>query len=462
MTGSTGSDGAPSTNAIGQDAASTLLANVVDLAANESVDRGPVYFERSTDTPLASVTVMIAGSAAEDPIGLDGMAYHVGELAVRGAGDRNRRAIDIEFDRLGTGISVVTARDALTYSATCLARHLPTVVELLQSILSEPRFDDAEHQKLVRETRSDLAEMRDSDADLVSRFFARYFCPGHPHARSIEGDEASLSKLALESGAEMLVRFTQLTRSRQVAIGFSGSLEKECAMTCASKLLAPLEPSPAAPPPKLRGPWPSGVRVYLVEKSERSQSQILIGHRAPHSATEDGAALVLTEAAFGGMFSSRLMQEVRVKRGWSYDVSMAIARARIPSWTRISLAPSSETTIDAIDLVLKLYSELINGGLAAGELDLARRFTVNNLLLGRATPRQRVRRQASAFVHDMPSGYLTSAPEIFAGLSLANVNDAIAKHLSVEDLTIVVVGGKELAAPLSKFGDVEIVNYRSY
>ena len=221
--------------------------------------------------------------------------------------------------------------------------------------------------------------------------------------------------------------------------------------------------SPSDPPPieVSPGQGPRGVRVVLVDKPNRSQSQILIGHRAPHFASRAGTALILAEAAFGGMFSSRLMQEIRVKRGWSYDVAMSLARTKLPSWIRISLAPAANTTAQAIALAIELYGEFIEHGLTAKELALTSRFTINNMLLSQATARTRVAQHTASFVHNVPPNYLANASTVFAELSLAQVNAAIAQHLSIDDLTIVVVGGSQLAAELEPFGHVEIVDYRS-
>ncbi len=78
-------------------------------------------------------------------------------------------------------------------------------------------------------------------------------------------------------------------------------------------------PSDAAPAlPTLPTPaLPSARRTLLVDKPERSQVEVIIGHRAPAFGGADFEALTLVETAFDSTFTSRRIQEIRVKHGWS-------------------------------------------------------------------------------------------------------------------------------------------------
>src|SRR5690606_22125771 len=121
----------------------------------------------------------------------------------------------------------------------------------------------------------------------------------------------SLRALARIDPAALAATYRQQTRSGNLVLGFSGDLDEEAAAAAADALLAPIEgPAPAAPELS-EPPLPPARRCYLIDKPQRSQSQILIGHRGPAYGTDDSVAMMLVEAAFGGMFSSRLMQEIR-------------------------------------------------------------------------------------------------------------------------------------------------------
>ncbi len=422
-----------------------------------------VFWERAADTPLVSIGVLARGGAALDDEGFEGFAHHLAELAVRGAGALDRRAIDTEFDRIGTSLSVTSSRDHIGYTARCLSRHADRVVEILADVLAEPRFDADEHQKLVRETHSDLEEIRDDDGDLVARFFSRHFWPSHPYARALEGSDASLARIASSEAAVIADRYRQMLCRDNLVLAFSGDLEERDVTRFTESLTGRLDQANTMRVARdVERPSATGNRVFLVEKPQRSQAQILIGHPAPHYASDDGPALLLAEAAFGGMFSSRLMQEVRVKRGWSYDAGIHLARAARPSWIRMSLAPNTEVATSAIELVIEEYRRLIADGLRAEELDLARRYTIGGMLLSRATARHRVRQAGIGAINETRDDFVETLPDALEALSLKQVNGAIARHLSAEALTIVAVGGAALAPELERFGDLERLDFRSY
>ena len=422
----------------------------------------PVFVDPAPGIPLASLVIASRGGAAADPGELVGRAHHIAELAVRGAGSRDRAAIDEAFDRLGTNLSVSTTRDSFSYSVTCLARNLEPVCRLLADVLARPRFEDGEHQKLIRESLADLDDLRDDDFELAARGFDSRFAPGHPYGRSIEGDVDSLHALAETGAAELGAAYAAQVRAKNLVLGFAGDLDRDRAAAAAETLVAGLDGAPP-PPVDLADPPPADrARIILVDKPERSQSQILAGHRGPRFGTRDAVAMALVEAAFGGMFTSRLMREIRVARGWSYGVSMRVARARGAQWTRMSLAPSADTTCAALELVVDLYRQLAAGGLEVDEIELARRYVSGSTAMSRATARQRVHAAVTGRTFGLPDGYVDGYAERIDSITADDVAAAIERHICPDRLTIVVVATADrLAEPLRRLGigEVEVVGF---
>src|SRR5262249_27756148 len=131
-------------------------------------------------------------------------------------------------------------------------------------------------------------------------------------------------------------------------------------------------PIAAAPSFEAAAAAPPGRRLVVVDKAERTQAQLRLGHLGPRWGDDDTPALLLLEAVFGGMFSSRLMQEIRVKRGWSYGAGCAVRRSRGPHWIEMWMATAIEVAGDAVALTLDLYADLAARGITDDELDFAR------------------------------------------------------------------------------------------
>src|SRR2546423_606659 len=142
-----------------------------------------VIVEPSHDTPLAWFEIAIRGGAAADPRGIEGLHRHAALLARRGAGDRDRAALDATLDALGAALDISVSRDAVTLSGLSLSRHLDALLDVTGDVLAAPRFDDDEHARLLRETPQVLDEIRDDDGALATRWFDYSCCPGHAYGR---------------------------------------------------------------------------------------------------------------------------------------------------------------------------------------------------------------------------------------------------------------------------------------
>jgi zinc protease len=432
------------------------------MTAPIEVGGAPVFVEPAPAIPLVTAIVAVRGGAAADPIDLSGRAHHIAELAVRGAGDRDRAAIDEALDQLGTQLAVTTNRDSFSYSATFLARNLEPVCALLAEVLARPRFDAAEHRKLARETLADLDELRDDDFEIAARCFDDHYAPGHPYGRPIEGDVETVEALAGVEAAALAAAYREQVCAPNLVLGFAGAIDAATAERSAARLLEPLA-GQAPPAPRLDDPpLAARPRLILVDKPERSQSQILLGHRGPRFGTVDATAMALVETAFGGMFTSRLMREIRVKRGWSYGAGMRVAKARGSHWMRMSLAPSAEVTASAIELVIELYRDLAARGLEADEIELARLFVVGSTALSRATARHRVHAAVTARTFGVADDYVERYAERIAAIGVDEVAGAIERHVHPDSLTIAVVATADrLAAELERLdiAEVEVVGY---
>ncbi|HET6611868.1 MAG TPA: pitrilysin family protein, partial [Kofleriaceae bacterium] len=278
-----------------------------------------IYIAPDHALPLLWTTVAIRGGAAQDPTGQEGLARHTVELARRGAGNMSRHDLDAALDDLGASFDPGVSRDSVSFSGLTLSRHIDRALPLWATILAEPSFSADEHGRLIRETVSSLDDLRDDDALVAQRAFDRAWAPGHAYARSARGTEASLAALTVDAA--------RATHRRQVVpanlvIGFAGDVDEARARELATRLIAKLADGPAPQLPDVAAtPRVRGRRIILVDKPDRQKTQIYIGHPAPVYGTDDAAHLSVVETAFGGMFSSRLMQAIRVERGWSSGAS---------------------------------------------------------------------------------------------------------------------------------------------
>jgi zinc protease len=178
----------------------------------------------------------------------------------------------------------------------------------------------------------------------------------------------------------------------------------------------------------------------LVDKPERTQTQILIGGQGTHPRDTDHTALMVGNTIFGGTFTARMTQEVRSKRGWSYGAysSLPVDRRRqaFSMWT----FPKAEDAGPCIALQLEMLHELRERGVTKKELSWAKRYLTRSHAFAVDTPAKRVGLQLDAKLYDLPEGYYERYLERVAATTLDEVNDALRTRLPEQDLLVVVVG----------------------
>ncbi len=423
----------------------------------------PFHFEPAAGLPLCWFSAAVRVGAALDPPGREGMTRHAAELARRGAGGLSRAELDAAIDQIGAAVQVELDRDWLGVSATCLERHLDRALALAASVMADPLLSPREHEVLLRETRHELDDVRDDDYTLADRHFHRVCAPGHPYARTTLGTEASLERIELEPLAAF---HRSVWAADHMVVGVAGAITPARAEKVASALRGAVAGrEPVAAPPLDVPPFPSGRRLILVDKPKRTQCQIVIGHLAPAYGTDDYVALMPLETAFGGLFTSRLMQEIRVARGWSYGAGCRMVKARAPHWFRMWLAPTADVAPEALALTLSLYEKLAEEGLRADEFDLAIRNLTGSLPFASATARQRMRLALRHDVVGLPVDFPARLPGLLAALTLDDVHAAAARWLRPHDVCIIMVASADEMAPrLAAAGiDVqEVIAYDSY
>jgi zinc protease len=422
-----------------------------------------VIIEPSIDTPLVWFDVAIRGGAATDPRGVEGLHRHASLLARRGAGRRDRAELDETLDGLGAAIDIGVSRDAVTLSGLALARHLDAVIDLAADILAEPRWDDDEHRRLLRETPQVLDEIRDDDSALATRWFDWVCTPGHSYGRTSLGTESSITAIKAAAARD-------LWRSEVVAdnlvIGLAGDIDEAAAARIVARLIERL---PAGPRPAITLDVPTiaqpGRRLILVDKPDRTQAQIRIGHLSTRYGDPDTAAIAVGEAILGGMFSSRLMQEIRVKRGWSYGAGCALRRSRAPHWFEIWTAAGIDVAGPAVALTLELFSEYAANGPTDEEVDFARSYLIGAMPFHVATARQRMQLAVRDAVFELPAGFTAKLPEALAALAADDIRAACRRCLHPDNaVTVAVTTADQARSALeaANAGALSVVDHDEY
>jgi zinc protease len=398
---------------------------------------GVLIVESSTLLPLVTVAVTFRSGAAHDPDGKEGLSRITTRMLRRGSQGLTAVETENAIDRLGAEISAEVATSTTAVYGQVLSRNTGAFLELLARVLSKPTFPEDEFSRLVRETKAEIIDARDNDRALADRFFRRTLFDGHAYGRTIRGTEASLATLTTaEARAHHLRHFVR----GNAVVAFAGDITAEEAERQAEKLLSGLPDTPSPKDPLVEPKPLTGRHLVFVDKPERTQTQILIGALGTSAHDEDHVPLSVANAIFGGTFTSRLMKEVRSKRGWSYGASSRLGLDRHRHSFVLWTFPAATDAAPCIALELELLERLVESGVTSRELSFMKRYLSRSHAFEIDTAQKRVHQELDVELLALPADYHHAWLRKVDAVTVEEANAALKRRLAPANLLVTVVG----------------------
>lgn len=420
-----------------------------------------LFVETSPALPLVGISASLPRGAAMDPPGKEGATRMMARLVRRTGGNRTATEMDELVDALGGSLSIESSSSVIALHGGVIARSASRFVDVLADIVTQPAFRQDEFQLLQRETRAELVELLDNDRALARRWFRRRLFAGHPYGRPIGGTLDSVDRIDL---ADLEALYRQLFVREGLVLGFAGDIDESRAFTYAERLSAPLPSGPLPPDPVEEPSGPKGRQLVIVDKPERTQTQILIGGLGTHPHDADHTALYVANTIFGGTFTARLTQEVRAKRGWSYGAYSSLPFDRQRHAFSLWTFPKAEDAAPCIALQLDMLRTLRERGVTRAELARAKKYLCRSHAFAVDTAGKRVSLRVDSLVYRLPPNYYEEYTERVQAVSLDEVNAAIRARIPEDDLLITVLGtdadiGSSLRDAIPGLQSVEVIPF---
>jgi predicted Zn-dependent peptidase len=352
----------------------------------------------------------------------------------------------------GAELSVSADPDRLLFSTTLLAEGLRPVLELLAELLTAATYpkDRVEGERARVVERVSIARSQPGVIARTALAARRYGT--HPYAAQLPRPEL------VEKVKTPALR--KLHRERVLPAGSTlvlvGDLDPAAARDAVAAALSGWagEGEAVAAPPALL--LPTGP-LQLVDRPGAVQSNLRLGGPAPARTDPQLPALRLAGMVFGGYFSSRLVENIRERRGYTYSPHAVVDHLAASSSFLVEADVATEVTAPAL---LETWYEL--GRMAVlpvtgAELEAARRYVLGSMALSTATHAGLASTLSALIGSGLPSGWLAEHQRALAAVTVEEVAEASRRYLAPGALTTVVVGDAErVAEPLRALGQVEV------
>lgn len=394
-----------------------------------------LQIERDASMPLVYVNVLVKAGAVDDPKGKLGLTHLMAELMIRGTRTQSKEDFERELDRLGAKLEANVKNDSILIRGACLKSSWPRFLELFEQSLLQPLFSENELRKLKDETLSVLLAEQGNDRAFAYKRFERLFYGKHPFGNPGKGTASGLKSV---HRSDILQQYDRLIREGSMVVVGGGDVDSDML----SPLLAKIhdERPGEARAARLEPPKTQGRRFFLLDKADRTQTQIIIGQTGMAPLDPRATAFAIASHVFGGnSFSARLMAEIRVKRGWSYGAYARMNLSPRPRTWMFQSFPATKDSPETLKLSLKLYSDFHDRGITREEYQFAKDALINGEGFNYNTLQKRMGNALNEHLLGLPKGYVQKAAERLEATPYETVNAAVKSFTTPENATILVL-----------------------
>ncbi|MFN8507692.1 MAG: pitrilysin family protein [Dehalococcoidia bacterium] len=433
--------------------AGLLSAPAVVRSAAATVLGVPVVEQRSPSGQLRFKLLFTVGSA-HDPAGKEGLAQLAAAM-VADAGSERMRIDEITralFPMAGS-FGARVDREMTTFSGVIHRDNLGRFLDLVLPQLTAPGFREEDFARLKDQQRSELTEdlRANNDEELGKERLQALVFAGSGYGHPAEGTVTGIDAITLDDvRAWVAERFVRAN----LTLGLAGDFPEDLAARLKDEI-SRLPTGSAAPTAVATPRAANGIEVEVIEKETRAVA-VSFGHAIRVTrAHPDFAALWLARSWLGEHRASngRLYQRLRELRGLNYgdyayieafprgmyqffpDANMGRHHQLFEVWLR-PLVPA--TAVFALKLALYELRQLIANGIPDDEFEATRAYLMKNVYLMTKTQDQQLGYALDSRWHGM-GDFVAAMRERLAALTATDVDAAIRRHLSGENLTVVMV-----------------------
>lgn len=411
------------------------------------------------EAPSVTVQMLLRAGKAFDPPAKAGLAAATARLLREGTVTRSSQQIAQSIDSIGGNLGTYGSLDSAGASLQITSDQLDLGMDLLSDVVLHPSFPAEEVERWRRQTLNGLQVQQEDAGYLADAAFARAVFDGHPYGLPDDGTPESVRSLTRDD----LVAFHRGHYiPNQAIVAVVGDVK-------AADAFARVE--------RAFGAWPRGKereiakvetaqrekpRIVVIDMPDAVQSEIRLGQTGIAFTDPDAFAADVYNSVLGGGSSARLNQEVRDKRGLSYGAGSGFTKAFQPGSFQASTFTKTESTVQALEVILDTLRALEKTLVPTAELDARKTYLSGVFPLQIETPEGIAAKVLEALKYGLGRDYIESYRGRIDAVTAEQVRSFAERRIHPESALVVVVGNASAFLPdlQKKLGQAEVIPYQ--
>ena len=411
-----------------------LVGGVIDKINIKGVEV-PIIYEQNSALPIVSLQLVVTNAGSLQDGSTPGIARFTSR--VLGEGTKRKGAIKFadELESRAVNLNAHAGAETFVFELSSLKEQFGFGVWMLKDLLGDPNFSKNSFEKIQQLTLGGLSSKK-SDFDYIANLnLKKIIFKDTPLENSFSGDEQSIEKLTIKEVKKFYESYIDLSN---MIIVVGGDISMDEVKVSLKELLVDIQIGSKRE-----------LKHYKVNEKiqenrvvkETEQAYIYFG--APYNLKSDNediyksrvASFILGASGFG----SRLMEEIRVKRGLAYSAYARTSINRSNSYFSGHLQTKNENLEEAKALVKSEVKRFVDGGVTKDELDQAKRFLLGSEPLRNETLSQRLSSSFTEYYRGFDLGHSKVELEKIEALSLEDLNKFIKQHDEINNLSFSIV-----------------------
>ncbi|UCR82167.1 insulinase family protein [Pseudomonas chlororaphis subsp. piscium] len=422
----------------------------LDIKTWSTAEGAKVLFVEAHELPMFDMRLTFAAGSSQDG-DAPGLAMLTNAMLNEGVAGKDVGAIAEGFEGLGADFGNGAYKDMAIASLRSLSapdKRTPAL-QLFADVVGKPTFPADSLARIKNQVLAGFEYQKQNPGKLASLELMNRLYGSHPYAHSSDGTAQSVPPISL---AQLRAFHAKAYAAGNVVIALVGDLSRSDAEAIAAQISAALPKGPALA--KIPQPSEPQASIGHIEYPS-SQTSLLLAQLGIDRDDPDYAALSLgNQILGGGGFGTRLMSEVREKRGLTYGVYSGFSPMQARGPFMINLQTRAEMSKGTLKLVQDVLADYLKTGPTQKELDDAKRELAGSFPLSTASNADIVGQLGAIGFYNLPLSYLEDFMQQSQSLTVEQVRDVLNKHLSADKTVIVTAGPtvpqKPLPAPTEK------------
>ena len=396
--------------------------------------------------PMMAMRFAFDGGSSQDPVGKEGLANFVTAMLDEGAGDLSSREFQERMEDISMRMSYEEAKDAFYGNFETLTANRDDAAKLLKLALNKPHFEADSIERIRQQLIAGLVyAARDPDKVAQNEWYALAF-KGHPYARPANGTEQSIGTITHDDLEGYRKRIFAKDTLKVVAVG---DIDAAQLGKLLDEVFGDLPAKAELAPVSKTAPVIGGKQEVIEMNVPQSVAVFGLG-AMPRRDPEFIPAFVLNQILGGGGFASKLMEEVREKRGLAYSVYTYVYPYQHASIFSGGVATRNDAMGQSLDVIRDELKKMADNGPSQEDLDNAKNYLIGSYPLRFDTNSKIATQLLGLKMDGFGPEYVENRNAIIAAVTLDDMKRVAKSLLDTQNLIVTIVGKPTLGATAKK------------